>query len=182
MTIKISETTEYSVKKLTISSKLGEHDVSGMYDELNIYDSLLNPCMSGNILIRDSVGFLQQIFIDGSEFINIQLTKSKDDDLNVATSFNKSFRIYKITDRFPNSMTSESYILHFMSEEYIYSEQQKVEQAFEGTYNQMAFIVLTKYLKVPTSKNKIGLIEKTRGLHSVVVPSLILFHVKFGSR
>ena len=61
MTIKISETTEYNIKKLTISSKLGEYDVSGMYDELNIFDSLLNPCMSGNILMRDSLGLLEKI-------------------------------------------------------------------------------------------------------------------------
>ena len=175
MTIKISETTEYNIKKLSISSKVGEYDLSGMFDELNIFDSLLNPCMSGNILVRDSLGLLEKIFLDGSEFINIQITKSRGDSLDDYTSFDKSFRIYKISDRIPNSMTSESYILHFMSEEYIYSEQQKVEQAFEGNYNQMASIVLTKYLKVPNKEKKIGIIEKTRGLHSVVIPNLSPF-------
>lgn len=175
MSIKISETTEYNIKKLSISSKVGEYDLSAMFDELNIYDSLLNPCMSGNLLIRDAIGLLEKIYLDGSEFINIQIVKSRGDTLEDITSFNKSFRVYKITDRVPNSMTSESYILHFISEEYIYSEQQKVEQAFEGNYHQMAGIVLSKYLKVPIAPKKVGQIEKTRGLHSVVIPNLSPF-------
>jgi len=175
MNLKISETTEYNIKKLSISSKVGEYDLSAMFDELNIFDSLLNPCMSGNILIKDAIGLLEKIYLDGSEFINIQITKSKDDSLDEITSFNKSFRVYKISDRSPNSMTSENYILHFISEEYIYSEQQKVEQAFEGNYHQMAGIVLTKYLKVPIAEKKVGHIEKTRGLHSIVIPSLSPF-------
>ena len=175
MTFKISETTEYHIKKLSISSKIGEFDLSKMYDELNIYDSLLNPCMSGNILITDAIGLLEKLYLDGSEFVNIEITKGKGDSLNEVTSFSKNFRVYKISDRAPNSMTSESYILHFMSEEYIYSEQQKVEQSFEGNYHQMAGIVLTKYLKVPITEKKVGYIEKTRGLHSVVIPSLSPF-------
>jgi hypothetical protein len=175
MSIKISETTEYNIKKLSISSKVGEYDLSGMFDELNIFDSLLNPCMSGNILIKDAIGLLEKIYLDGSEFINVQITKSRNDSLDEITSFDKSFRVYKISDRNPNSMTSESYILHFMSEEYIYSEQQKVEQSFEGNYHQMASIVLAKYLKVPIAEKRVGYIEKTRGLHSIVVPNLSPF-------
>jgi hypothetical protein len=175
MKLNISETTEYNIKKLSISSKVGEYDLSGLFDELNIFDSLLNPCISGNILIKDAIGLLEKIYLDGSEFINIQITKTRNDSLDEITSFNKSFRVYKISDRSPNSMTSESYILHFTSEEYIYSEQQKVEQSFEGNYHQMTNIVLSKYLKVPLIDGKVGYVERTRGLHSIVVPSLSPF-------
>ncbi len=65
------------------------------------------------------------------------------------------------------------YILHFVSEELIYSEQQKVNQHYSGTYDQIAVSVLSKYLKVPNKK--IGIVEKTRGIHDSIVPLLTPF-------
>ena len=82
----------------------------------------------------------------------------------------KTFRIYKQSDKSNINQTTEAYVLHFVSEELIYSEQQKISQAYNGAYSTIASSVLLDYLKVP--KTKINIVETTKGLHSVVVPLL----------
>jgi hypothetical protein len=127
----------------------------------------LTPCISGNILLKDSVGLSKKLLFDGSEFIDIDISK---DTETSGTNISKTFRIFKQTDRTSVNQTTEAYILHFVSEEMVYSEQQKVAQSYTGVYSDIATSVLIDYLKVST--NKIGIIEKTKGIHSVVVPLL----------
>jgi hypothetical protein len=55
----------------------------------------------------------------------------------------------------------------------IYSEQQKINQSFTGTYSDIVNVVLKNYLDV--SSNKIKQIEQTKGIHDVIVPSLSPF-------
>jgi hypothetical protein len=67
---------------------------------------------------------------------------------------------------------SESYILHFVSEELIFSEQLGVDQFYSGTYTEIATSILIDYLKVPTSLLSRGYMDKSTGLKSVVIPNL----------
>jgi hypothetical protein len=67
------------------------------------------------------------------------------------------------------------YVLHFVSEEFIYSLQQKINQSFTGTYNESVAVILEKYLKVPPDANKIALLEPTQGIHSFIIPNLSPF-------
>jgi hypothetical protein len=123
--------------------------------------------MSGNILIKDSIGLSKRLLFDGSEFLDIDISKS---DESSGTNIVKTFRIFKQSDRSNVNQTSEVYILHFVSEEMIYSEQQKISQSYTGIYSDIATSVLIDYLKVP--KNKIGVIEPTKGINSSIVPLL----------
>ena len=104
-------------------SKGGAVDISAIYDEINIYDSLFMPMMSGNILLTDAVGLSKALSFDGSEVILIDVEKSSN-----FLSFRKSFRIYKQTDRKNVNQSTEKYILHFVADEFVFSLQQKVNQ------------------------------------------------------
>ena len=174
MSLEIVQSTQYAIQQLTLVTKAGDVDITGIFDEINLFDSVLMPCMSGNIVIRDAIGLSKKLLIDGSEYIIIKINK---DNLGNGAAFNydRTFRIYKQTDRKNINQTSEMYILHFASEELIFSEQQKVNQSFKGNYSQLAQLVLTNYLKVPFETRKIGIIEPTRGIFSVVVPNLSPF-------
>ena len=122
--IEISQSTQFKIRQLEIVSKVGTIDVSGIFDELNIYDSIMMPCMSGNIIIRDALGLSSRLYFDGSEYLNINIGKENEEDV---TSFKKTFRIYRQSDRKNINQTSEMYILHFVSEELIYSKQQYLQ-------------------------------------------------------
>jgi len=170
--IEISQSTQFKIRQLEIVSKVGTIDVSGIFEELNIYDSIMMPCMSGNIVIRDALGLSSQLYFDGSEYLNINIGKEDEEDV---TSFKKTFRIYRQSDRKNINQTSEMYVLHFVSEELIYSKQQKVIQTYTGNHHEAAAAILKDYLKVQPKSNKIGVIEESRGIHTYNFPNMSPF-------
>ena len=56
MSITIKKSTEFHVNELVIVTKIGRVDISKLFVELNIFDSMFLPVMSGNMLIQDSIG------------------------------------------------------------------------------------------------------------------------------
>jgi hypothetical protein len=167
MSLVLKQTTQFTIRELKLITKFGVFDISAIFEELNVYDSLLMPCMTGGIVIKDSVGLSKRLTFDGSEYIKINIVKGED---NAVTTINKTFRIYKQSDRTTLNQSSEIYVLSFISEEFIYSEQQKISQSYTGSYDTIVKSVLTKYLKVPTTR--VGIVETTRGSQSAVIPLL----------
>jgi len=170
MSLNLSQSTQFKIKDLTLITKLGNVNIAGVYQEINIYDSMFMPCIRGEILIQDAIGLSSKLLLDGSEYLSMEILK---DEESGPTTFKKTFRIYKQSNRENINQNSEIYILHFASEEMIFSEQKKVNQSFNGTYTDIVNVILKKYLGV-TSK-KIGLIENSKGLHTVIVPNLSPF-------
>jgi hypothetical protein len=171
MSIELNQSTQFKVKKLEIITKFGNINLSNAFQEINIYDSMFMPCIRGEILIQDSVGILNRLLIDGSEFIRIAISKA---DESSDTLYDRTFKIYKVSNRKNVNQNSEIYLLHFISEEMIYSMQQKIRQSFTGqTYTGMAVTILVNYLKV--TGDKIGFIDSTQGLHTHVIPNLSPF-------
>jgi hypothetical protein len=168
MSFEIQKSTQFKVKELTIVTKIGNIDVKDLYEEINIFDSMLVPVMSGFILMRDSVGLSGKLLFDGSESILIEVLKDENSDV---AGFRKAFRIYKQSDRKNDGQNSESYILHFVSDELIYSDQQRITQSFEGTMTDIVQKILTNYLKV-SENNLGGIYEPSSGLRSVTIPNL----------
>lgn len=166
MSLEIVQSLQYEIKDLSIVSKVGKFDVRGIFSELNIYDSLFQPCVSGNIIIEDAVGLTQKLLFDGSEFLSVEMTKDKDN-----ISIKKLFLIYKQSDRKLITQTSESYTLHFISEEYTYSEQQRVFFTTKDTYTNVVKNILTDKLGVPDKKMQ-GLFENSVGFREILIPNM----------
>ena len=124
-----TKSTSFEIKELAIVTKAGKVDIRNIYGELNIFDSVLVPVMSGNILIQDSIGLSNKLVFDGSEVILIDIGKSAKFPI---ARFKKAFRIYKQSDRKNQNLTTQAYVLHFVSDEVMYSDQQKINQSFEG--------------------------------------------------
>jgi hypothetical protein len=73
---------------------------------------MLVPVMSGNIIIRDSVGLSGRLLFDGSESLLVDISKDPNSDI---ANFKKAFRIYKQSDRKNDGLNNETYILHFVA-------------------------------------------------------------------
>ena len=58
MTVNVSG---FVIKELILVYKEKKLDVSGLFSELNIYDSILLPCMHGNIVILDALGLTEKL-------------------------------------------------------------------------------------------------------------------------
>jgi len=159
---------QFEIKKMVIFSPKNNIsiDVSGIYEELNIHDSVLFNTISGNIFIVDAVGSLKGFDFDGSESLILELTKEGD-----LYPFKGTFKIHSQSDKKMVSLASTSYRLNFISNEYIDSIKTKVIQHYSDTYSNIVKLILKDFLNVPTEKLK-GIIESSRGIRSVIIPTL----------
>ena len=132
----ILQTTQFELEKLSVKSFDGtvEYDIRQIFEEINIFDNVMMPCMSGNIVVKDGIGFASKINFDGSEYVHIKVSKDADDSSQPRMNFDKRFVIYKQTDRKQLNQSSEMYTLHFVAEEFILSCQKKIRQVFKGNY------------------------------------------------
>jgi hypothetical protein len=166
--VTLRQSTQFVIKELSIITKAGDLDISGLFEELNIFDNLLNPCMSGSILIRDAIGLSEKFMFDGSEILKVKINKSVDSDV---AQIDKLFRIYKQSNRQITNMSSETYILHFISDEYIFSEQQTINQGYNETYSTIARQIMEYQLNLSVNRD-LGLIEESTGLKKLIIPNL----------
>ena len=66
MTFALKKSTQFYIHELVLVTKGGNIDITKIYEEINIFDSLLTTVMTGNILIKDangsgSSGFMQNV-------------------------------------------------------------------------------------------------------------------------
>jgi hypothetical protein len=122
--------------------------------------------MTGQIMMRDSVGLLSKINFDGTEYINIDISKTG----SHFASLKKTFRIYSVTDRKNIGQSSEVYILNFASEEFILSEQMKINKSYSGLYSDVVIDILMNKLNVSEEKMG-GVFESSLGLNDIVIPN-----------
>ena len=167
MALTLTQSTQFKIKELSLVTKLGVVNLANLYQEINIFDSMFMPCMKGGILINDSIGLADKLVLDGSEYIIISISKDEEID---STYFDRTFRVVSISSRQNTKQNSETYILEFVSEEMVFSLQQKINQSYNSVYSDVVEKILTNQLSI--SKNKINFIEKTKGIHSFVIPNI----------
>lgn len=162
----VIQSTDFSINELVIVSKYGRIDISAMFEEINIYDSIMSPCVTGSIVITDAIGLSDKLLFDGTEILLVDIDKGGN-----YFPLKRSFRIYKQSNRKNINMTSETYVLHFASEELIYSNQQKISRSYNTTYAEMAVSILNSDLGVPIEEFK-GLFNSSLGVKKVIIPNL----------
>lgn len=183
-TTSISQSTDFSIKEISLIFNNGQTvDLSSIFDELNLFDNIFSPCVSGNILITDAQNISEKLKFDGSgqqTKIKIVIDKGREKVTNLR--YEKEFVIYSQTNRKNINLTSQSYILNFVSEDFIFSEQQKISQSFKGVYSDIVKKILVDYLRVPDKKAKqtggkggIGLIHPTQPQQDFIITNLTPF-------
>ena len=168
MTLAVKRSTQFHINELVLVTKGGNIDISAIYEELNIFDSLLSPVMTGNIVIKDANGLSTKLIFDGSESLLIDIAKDKNSDI---AKFKKAFRIYKQSDRKNDSQTVETFMLNFVSDELMYSDQQKISQSYELTYTGIVEKILLNYLKI-SKNNTGGVFDVSYGIRNITIPNL----------
>ncbi len=172
----VNQSTQFVIRKLTLTTEFGSFDIAGAYNELVLYDNLYAPCMTGSIIMLDAMSLLEQLRFDGNEYITIQIAKSADSQ---ALELHKKFRVYKVAGIVNINQTSKTYVLHFATPDFLLSEQTKVSQVFSGSYHTMVSNILANYLQVrgPRVNDSSGVykIEPTKGSYTYIAPTLTPF-------
>lgn len=158
----ISNNLDFKINKLTLTARDGENDITNMFAEINIYDSIFSPCMTGKIIIVDASGLFKEMHLDGSEVLTIDMEKR-----DCTATIKKNFRIYKQTDKVEKDNV-EQFILHFTSNEFIKSKNSTLFTTYEASYSDIVFKIMTDILQVPTKTLNFQNFEQSFGLKKVV--------------
>lgn len=155
-------------------------DIRGLFQEVNIFENMFYPCITGSILIHDGIGLNRKARFDGSEYIFINMTKyNQNDSKRDEHEIKGIFLIHKVTDRTNIGFNSEAYTLHFISPEFLLSEQQKIRRSYTGTYSDMVKKILKDYLVVEPKVDAAGVkkneVKETSGQDKIVIPNLTPF-------
>jgi hypothetical protein len=146
------ESTIFDITSITIvSPAIGSVDIQNLkyiVEDFNIYQSIFSSVMSGDIVVKDSNNILTQLALNGSEFLYINFTKGEQ-----YATFEKSFRIVKITEVGLKNLNTLKYKIHFVSEELVLDQQFRISKSYKGFYDsQIVADILINYLQVPAEK------------------------------
>lgn len=158
--------TDFIINELALVTKAGKISLRDIYEEINIHESMLSPCISGSIIINDAIGLSSKLLMDGTEVLLVDIDKGAG-----LFRMKRAFRVYKQTDRRNINQTSESYVLRFASEEIVLSEQQLLTENYKGTYTDISKKILMNKLKV-SPNNMSGKFDNSYGANDIIMPGL----------
>ena len=103
--------------------------------ELNIFESVYEDCVSGNIILNDSRNILSKLPIVGYETVKViyYIDEERLDGSINSIEYSKKFKIHSITDYKKENATTSMYSVNFISEEYFTDLTVKVSKSYRNT-------------------------------------------------
>lgn len=135
-------------------------NITSLVTELSIYSDIFSNVLTGEVLVGDGLGGIDQMGIKGRERLTVELFRG--DKVHI-----EEFFVYSITDRIAINNTSEVYKIHFASVEAVLNENTRVYQALTGTNSQSVKTIFDSYI----GSKKSLTIEPTVGNFKSVMPS-----------
>ena len=143
--------------------------IRSLISEINIYESLNNKTLSGNVVITDAQNVANHLPLTGFEYIEFKLfTPGTSRAYDFTSETGQPMHIYKISNRQGINPRVQMYVLHFASKEMIINEQQRVKRAFEDSIDNMVLSILRNEL----NSDKTLFLEETKGVRKYVMPRL----------
>jgi hypothetical protein len=159
--------TDFVINTLTLVTSDGVvTDIDPFAVEVNLYEDIFSPCMSGSILMGDALDLIDHLKLHGNEFLIMEIDKP-----SLKQPVRKVFRVYKISNREYTTNTLQNYILHFCSEELVLSTQKYMSKSYKGmVVSDMVKDILINQLQTGTSK--LARLETTEGIFNIVLPRM----------
>lgn len=137
-------------------------DVNNFVIDINIYEDMFSPTMSGNITLNDAQDLVNLMPMIGEEKLLITFkTPSIGDNDGL---YEQEFYIYKMTDREYSAERAVTYKLHFVSFETVRDLNAKVSKGFAGSIDAVVEKILKQELRTDKKIN----IEKTKNTTTYV--------------
>lgn len=150
---KNTSTRDVVILELKLISSTGKvADLLPMYNAINIYEDIFQSVVTGTIEIYDGVNLLVDYSIHGNEYLYI--TFGRPGEVSLEERYTKSFRIYKVSNRIKTRKGQiQSYVLHFCSEELIFSNQLNISRSYNGgSVTEYVTNICLFDLKIPFNK------------------------------
>jgi len=156
----------YDISSIELVSSTGyTTNIKFMVQDFNLYESIFNAVISGDMRIWDGNNILSEYSLHGNEYLIVRFKKS---DL---APIEKYFRIYKISNVSMRNLGTFEYMIYFCSEEFVLNQQKRVSKSYKDiTNSQIVEDILTTYLSI--DEKKIVNIEETMLPQSLIIPNL----------
>jgi len=134
-------------RELTTSMDAGgqvpiDFDIKNNIIELNLYESVEKPYLTGDILLNDDMGLRQTIQINGTERLLIEVGVPG----SGVTPFFKRFIITGVSADTKIGNATDVYLFHFVEEHAYFSALKRLSVKYEGTPAQIISSVFTTEL------------------------------------
>ena len=134
---------DFIIEAVEIISYTGEaYDITQMRTHIKIFEDIFNQCISGEMGVIDGMDLPHLLPMIGQEKLRIRFTRPEvTEDANrnssepVYESWERTFNVYNITQRKPFAERSQSYMLHFISEEFYKNLSSVVQKGWVKTLN-----------------------------------------------
>jgi hypothetical protein len=144
------------------------YDFKYMVVEVNYFEDIFNMYITGSLVVNDTNNFLNSLGFNGNEYLLLTFSKP-----GMPEKIEKTFRIFKVSDRTLVKDQNENYVLHFCSEELILSEQYKISKSYRNKkISDMVSDIVANQLLVSPKKFLPANIEETKGVRDLIVPNL----------
>lgn len=128
----------YEIKKLTIADSV---DVKWLMVELNIYEDLMSPCMTGDITIVDTKNLVANEPIVEGDVVEVNLACNSDDKAQGSVDggeIKAKFEIIKIMNRQKTKDNQQLYTLKFASAGWSNNVRSRISRAYkQKKYSEM---------------------------------------------
>jgi hypothetical protein len=157
---------DYALEEAYLITSTAKTDIKSLLIEMSYYEDILTGICSGNILITDSINMIDRLGMTGFDYLKLKFSKSEVAG-NLYTT-EKYFRVYKISERLLTNNSTETYTLHFCTEEFFLSQQIKLSRSCPGKkISEIVYDILNKDLMI--DKKYIRL-QETEGVFDLVLP------------
>lgn len=128
-----------------ISFKTGNYlQIQDYLVEMNIYESIFSPTVSGEIILTDSRNLIKDFALLGDEYLSVTV---RTPTLSTERSISKIFRIYALEDkRYAKDGGTLLYKLSFASIESFHDLLNPIYRAFEGKPEEIVSNIYHQYL------------------------------------
>ena len=147
-------------------------DITATITELNIYENIDRPFITGEVAFTDSNGIVKDNELNlGQEFLVVKLrTPEMPVDIeNIVDSSKIAFRIVSVkSDEIKNTFRYVKYA--FTTKEFVRDKQIRISKTYEDTYSEMVKDVLNNENYLSTDKDII--VEPSRGTKKFTLPDV----------
>jgi hypothetical protein len=150
--------------RVTSSSGLTQ-DVLGQIAQLEVYEDLFSPFISGTIVLYDAMDLVNFFPFIGEEYLSLKISTPSFTEKN--RIIEGEFYLYKMDQRILLNDKSQVYAIHFISKEALFDLNLKLSRSFQGICSDIATQIITgtdglnstKPIRIEQSSNKIRFVS-----------------------
>ena len=146
--------------------------LTGLWNAINIYENIFDSTVTGTIELKDGINLYAEMALHGQEYLYLSFNRPGENEKT--TRYERAFRIFKVAEKEPTENQIQSYVIHFCSEELIFSNQVTISKSLRGkVISDYVYSICTRDLRI--SNRKIDLLnnfEWSVGVQDFIIPSL----------